>query len=137
MVTKKMLAAAANSWEQAVGYSRAVRVGSQVIVAGTTATAADGTVQGGDDPYKQSMVVLQKIEEALERVGASMNDVVRTRMYLRNVEHWPAVARAHLEYFGAIRPAATLVEVSRLIHPDILVEIEADAITDRPWPNEP
>lgn len=114
-------------WEPIVGYSRAVRTGSFVHVAGTTAADADGTVVGRDDPYAQTQYILEKIRVALESVGARLEDVVRTRMFVTDISRWEAVGRAHGEVFAAIRPAATMVEVARLIEPDLLVEIEADA----------
>ena len=115
-------------WESIVGYSRAVRVGPYVHVAGTTAADSEGKVVGAGDPYAQTIYILQKIEVALEKVGAALTDVVRTRIYVTDVTDWDEVARAHGELFSQIRPAATLVEVSSLIEPEMLVEIEVDAI---------
>lgn len=115
-------------WEGKIGYSRAVRVGQSVQVSGTTAMTPAGLV-GKGDPYAQTIQTLKTIEAALAQAGASMADVVRTRIYMANIEQWQDVGRAHGEVFGAIRPATTMVEVKRLIDPDMLVEIEADAVT--------
>ncbi len=115
-------------WEGLFGYSRALRVGNQVFVSGTTATDDEGNLVGGDDPEAQTRFILEKIGRALAAVGASFNDVVRTRSYLIRADDWEAVARAHGAVFSEIRPVSTLVEVSALIGPEYLVEIEVDAI---------
>jgi enamine deaminase RidA (YjgF/YER057c/UK114 family) len=115
-------------WEDIVGYSRAVRIGSLVEVAGTTAVDEGGQVVGAGDPYEQAQYILDKIETALHEAGAAMEDVIRTRMYVTDIAHWEAIGRAHGERFRHVKPAATMVEVQSLIQPELLVEIEVTAV---------
>ena len=115
-------------WEPIVGYSRAVRVGPYIHVAGTTGIDAGGNVVGDDDLYAQSVQALRNIEAALVQAGARMADVVRTRVFTTDISRWQEIGRAHGEFFRDVRPASTMVEISRLISPDMLIEIEADAI---------
>jgi enamine deaminase RidA (YjgF/YER057c/UK114 family) len=130
MVTMRTNISSGADWETKVGYSRAVKVGSQVFVSGTTGIDENGEVVGNDDIYLQTKQCILNIEKALKEAGASLEDVVRTRTFITDIDQWEAFGKAHREYFGEINPAATLVEVSRLIHPDLMVEIEVDAAVE-------
>jgi enamine deaminase RidA (YjgF/YER057c/UK114 family) len=129
---RRQLYSSGTSWEPVVGYSRAVKVDGRIWVSGTTSTGSDGAIVGRGDPYAQAKQAIANIERALAAAGAVLADVVRTRIFVTDISHWQDIGRAHGEAFADIRPATTMVEVTRLIDPDLLVEIEADAvISDR------
>jgi enamine deaminase RidA (YjgF/YER057c/UK114 family) len=129
-MTIRLSISSGTKWEELVGYSRAVRVGNIIEVAGTTAVDKDGQVRGINEPFDQTRYIISKIEEALIEAGATLDDVVRTRIFVTDITQWEEIGRAHGQYFRDVKPAATMVEVKSLISPELLVEMEATAIVD-------